>query len=148
MVKAKNIEESEEFEELTSEEIESIEISEEEMKEMEMEELEAEAFEDLEEQEEAEALPLVGVAAAKILSKRMMRIILEVLRKLILKLLSNATTLRKLKIACKKGPAFVCKFLCAAVCKQFPPVIRPICAKLCLKACYKIQPWLCRKVGA
>lgn len=133
--------EAEEYEDLTQEEIENIEVTEEELEDLEMEEIEAET-EDLEEfeMEEAEALPRAG--------KSLVRTLIKLIKKLVVKLLSNAATARKLKIACKKGTAYVCKLICPLLCKQVPRWLRPLCTRLCPILCNKLSLWICKKVGA
>lgn len=117
---------------------------EEEMLEDQLEEIEDFEMGGAEGQEAFPALAILGKSTVKYLLK----VLMKIGRKLIIKMLNNATLRAKLKAACKDGVPGLTRLLCPLICRQLPKWLRPICNRLCRIVCAKLHPWVCRKVGA
>jgi len=136
--------------EFTEAEAEGLEFSEaeegeleEEMLEDQLEEIEDVEMEGVEGQEAFPALAILGKSTVKYLLK----VLMKIGRKLVIKMLNNATLRAKLKLACEKKLAGFTALLCPLICRQLPKWLRPICNRLCRIVCAKLYPWVCRKVG-
>lgn len=137
--------------EFTESEAEGLEFSEaeeseleEEMLEDQLENIEAFEMEGAEGQEAFLPLAILGKSTLKYLLK----VLMKIGRKLVTKMLNNATWRGKLKLACKDGVPGLTRLLCPLICRQLPKWLRPICNPLCRIICAKLHPWVCRKVGA
>ena len=117
---------------------------EEEMLEDQLEEIEDFEMGGAEGQEAFPALAILGKSTVKYLLK----VLMKIGRKLVIKMLNNATWRAKLKAACKDGVPGLTRLLCPLICRQLPKWLRPICNRLCRIVCAKLHPWVCRKVGA
>lgn len=137
--------------EFTDAEAEGLEFSEaeegeleEEMLEDQLEEIEDFEMGGAEGQEAFPALAILGKSTVKYLLK----VLMKIGRKLVIKMLNNATWRAKLKLACKDGVPGLTRLLCPLICRQLPKWLRPICNRLCRIVCAKLHPWVCRKLGA
>ena len=137
--------------ELTESEAEGLEFSEAEEGELEEEMLEdqLEDFEDFEMEgtEGQEAFPALAILG-KSTVKYLLKVLMKIGRKLVIKMLNNATWRAKLKLACKDGIPGLTRLLCPLICRQLPKWLRPICNRLCRIVCAKLHPWVCRKLGS